>query len=430
MTLFQRIFLFFWLAAILLASSFFLLGRFSGSEVIERTKTVLEAQAEVVASLWLEGGRRATMNWLFQQRHQERPLLLTERGQSPFPPHRARNKPWPHGHLSAGVQPLKLGRIAVIVALPNVNPPLYLVKQLNLGQLRRVPMVAWLLLAMVIIGVVSYMLARILSRRIRHLRNAAQVIAKGDFSARVSLTGRDEVSALATDFNLMAEKISEMISRQRQLVSDVSHELRSPLARLRIALELVERVEDPLTALERISKEADELEQLVSDLLSLARIESGQAQIERQSIPLCRMLGAIIADANFEGEALKCHVVLEQCDETSVDGDPLLLHAAIENVVRNALRYSPEGSDIRVNLQPHSTSLQLTVDDQGPGVPESALDRLFEPFARVAEARDRTSGGYGLGLAITGRTLIAHGGTASAENRPDGGLRVILSLPI
>lgn len=430
MSLFQRIFLSFWLAAILLASSFFLLGRYSGSEAIERTETILKAQAELVASLWLEGGQRATMHWLFQQSHQERPLLLNEEGQSPFPRHRARNEPWPHGPLDAGVQRLQFGRVAVIVALPNISPPLYLVKQLNPGQLHRLPMVTWLLLAMMIIGLVSFTLAAILSRRIRHLRTAAQVIAEGDFSARVTLTGRDEVSALATDFNLMAERISEMMTSQRQLVSDVSHELRSPLARLRIALELAERAEDPAQALARIGKEADELEQLVSDLLSLARIESGQSLMERQPVPLCELLNTIVADANFEGEALQRQVVLEHCEESSVEGDPVLLHAAIENVVRNALRYTPEGSTIEVNLRQQNRALQITVADQGPGVPEEALERLFEPFARVAEARDRNSGGYGLGLAITGRTLIAHGGAARAENRPGGGLLVTLTLPI
>jgi len=430
MSLFQRIFISFWLAAILLASSFFLLGRYSGSEAIERTEVILEAQAEVVASLWLEGGQRATMHWLFQQSHRERPLLLNGEGQSPFPRHRDRSEKWPHGPLSVGVQRLQFGRIAVVVPLPGVSPPLYLVKRLNPGQLHRLPMVAWLLLAIVIIGLVSFTLAAILSRRIRHLRNAAQVLAEGDLSARVSLTGRDEVSALATDFNLMAERISEMMTSQRRLVSDVSHELRSPLARLRIALELAERAEDPAQALARIGKEADELEQLVSDLLSLARIESGQSLMERQPVPLCELLNTIVADANFEGEALQRQVLLENCEETTVEGDPVLLHAAIENVVRNALRYTPEGSTIVIKLLRQNGILQITVEDQGPGVPEESLDRLFEPFARVAEARDRNSGGYGLGLAITGRTLIAHGGDAKAENRSEGGLRVTLTLPI
>ncbi|NOR52124.1 MAG: HAMP domain-containing protein [Gammaproteobacteria bacterium] len=434
MSLFLRIFLSFWFAAILLAVSFFLIGRYSGGEAIERTEAVLEAQAEVVASLRLEGGRRATMHWLFQQDQQQRPRLVDSDGQSPFPPQRHRDpqrpKLQPYGPVRPGIKRLKHGHVAVVVALPGVNPPLYLIKQIDPGQMHRLPMYLLPLIGIVIIGLVSLALAMALSRRIRHLRSAAQIIAEGDFSARVELTGRDEVSALAADFNLMAERISEMMVSQQQLVSDVSHELRSPLARLRIALELAERAEEPSPALARIAKEADELEQLVTDLLSLARIESGQSLLERQSVPLCKLLGNIVADASFEGEAHRRQVILEHCDEASVEGDPVLLHAAIENVVRNALRYTPEESTVVVRLQRDEQSLQITIDDQGPGVPEEALCRLFEPFARVAEARDRNSGGYGLGLAITGRTLTAHGGDARAENRPDGGLRVMLTLPL
>jgi two-component system sensor histidine kinase CpxA len=429
MSLFLRIFLTFWLAAILLASSFFLLGRYSGGEEIERTEVILAAQAEVVASLWLEGGPRATMHWLFQQENEERPLLLNGAGASPFP-HRDRTKPWLHGPLTAGVQRLQFGRVAVVVALPGVTPPLYLVKRLDPGQMQRLPMFIWPLLAIIIVGLVSYLLATILTGRIRRLRNAAQVIAAGDLSARVTLNGSDEVSALATDFNLMAERINEMMTSQRQLVSDVSHELRSPLARLRIALELAERAADPALALARIGKEADELQWLLSDLLSLARIESGQSLMERQEVPLCELLTNIVADANFEGEAQQRQVKLQHCDQTTVEGDPVLLHAAIENVVRNALRYTPDSSCVEINLFSNDQSLKITIDDQGPGVPEGELGRLFEPFARVAEARDRHSGGYGLGLAITGRTLIAHGGNAMAENRAGGGLRVTLMLPI
>ena len=430
MSLFLRIFVSFWLAAILLAGSFFLLGRYSSNEAIERAEAVLEAQAEVVATLWLEGGHRATRRWFFQQGRLQRPLLLDEQGVSPFKRHRGQSKPWRHRPVTAGIKHLKFGRVAVIVALPGVSPPLYLVRQLDLGHMQRLPLIVWVVIAVLIIGLVSYMLATVLSRRIKQLRSAAQVIAGGDLSARVTIAGGDEISALADDFNLMAQRISEMIASQRQLVSDVSHELRSPLARLRIALELAERAEDPALALSRIEKEADELERLVTDLLSLARIESGQSLLERQAVPICELLKTIVADANFEGEVHQRSVVLEPCDEVTVMGDPVLLHSAIENVVRNALSYTPKASNVLIHLQQAEGELKIIIDDQGPGVPEDALARLFEPFTRVAEARDRDSGGYGLGLAITGRTLVAHGGRALAENRPGGGLRVTLTLPI
>ena len=430
MSLFLRIFLSFWLAAILLAASFFLLGRYSGNEAIERTAAILEVQAEVVAALWLEGGHRATRSWFFQQSRLQRPMLVDGQGASPFKRHRGRPKPWLHKPVTAGIKHLKFGRVAVVVALPDVTPPLFLIRQLDLGHMQRLPLIVWILIAALIIGLVSYMLAVVLSRRIKQLRSAAQVIAGGNLSARVTIAGGDEISALAGDFNLMAQRISEMMASQQQLVSDVSHELRSPLARLRIALELAERAEDPALALTRVEKEADELERLVTDLLSLARIESGQSIMERKAVPVRELLNNIVADANFEGELHHRSVVLEPCEEVVVMGDPVLLHAAIENVVRNALSYTPNDSRVAIRLKQAEGKLMIIIDDQGPGVPEDALARLFEPFSRITEARDRNSGGYGLGLAITGRTLIAHGGLAIAENRTDGGLRVILTMPV
>ena len=429
MSLFLRIFISFWLAAILLASSFFLLGRFSGNKAIESTELALAAQAEVVAALWLRGGQRETMHWLFQQARHERPILVNQQGVSPFIQHRQGNEKWDQSPVSEGVHRLKFGRVAVIVRLPEVNPSLYLVKAVAPGHMQGLSMISMLTIAAVIIGLVSYLLARLLTRPIRQLRQAVQVIAAGDLSARANISGRDEVAALAADFNLMAQRVSEMLASQRQLVSDVSHELRSPLARLRIALELAERAKDPATALARVEKEADELEQLVTDLLSLARIESGQSLLEKQEVSLCPLLRKIVSDANFEGEAGRRQVILDHCDDVRVEGDPVLLDAAIENVVRNALRFTPQDSQVVIALRQQPHTIVITVDDQGDGVPEAALKLLFEPFARVAEARDRHSGGFGLGLAITGRTLLAHGGDARAENRPDGGLRVTLTLP-
>ncbi|MBC8211250.1 MAG: HAMP domain-containing protein [Gammaproteobacteria bacterium] len=438
MSLFLRIFLSFWLAAVLLAASFFVLGRYSGNQAIERHQAILQAQAEIVASIWIENGQRATMHWLFQQSAEQRPQLVNEMGQSPFKRHRPANPARGPGHgpipinipVSSGVERLQHGKVALVVALPSINPPHFLVKQLDPGQLHRLPMALWPLPALIIISLVSYMLATMLSRRIRELRRTVQVISAGDLTARVKLGGQDEVSALATDFNRMADRLNDILNSQRQLVSDVSHELRSPLARLRIALELAERAANPASALQRIAKEADELEQLVTDLLSLARIESGQFRLEKKTVTLCELLKRIVADAHYEGKASHRHVRLQSCSDTSIQADPVLLHSAIENVVRNALRYTPDESEVVVNLQLQHDVVCITIDDQGKGVPEQALARLFVPFARVAEARERDSGGFGLGLAITGRVIQAHGGQVSAMNRVQGGLRVSLTLPV
>ncbi|MCK4707281.1 MAG: ATP-binding protein, partial [Gammaproteobacteria bacterium] len=192
---------------------------------------------------------------------------------------------------------------------------------------------------------------------------------------------------------------------------------------------LAERADDPADSLQRIEKEANELETLITGLLTLARIESGQSQLEKQSLALCELLTKIVEDANYEGQATQRIVSLNHCDRVMLTADPVMLHSAIENVVRNALRYTPPDSKISINVHQSHDSVTITVDDQGEGVPPQAIDKLFEPFARVAEARDRLSGGYGLGLAITGKVIQAHAGQVTAENREEGGLRVTLTLP-
>jgi len=424
MSLFLRIFLSFWLAAILLAASFFLLGKFSGAEAIERHEAILKAQADIVATLWLNNGKRATMHWLAALPLLERPQLVNQQGKSRMRgPRMKRNLPLKP--VQPGIHRNKNGHVMIVVTLPEVTPALFLVRQLGPQQLHRMPMIYLLPLALIIIS-----LASVLTKRIRQLRSTVQVIADGDLSARVTLKGTDEVSALATDFNRMADRINEMLTSQRQLVSDVSHELRSPLARLRIALELAERADNPVTSLQRIEKEADELESLVTGLLSLARIESGQSQLEKQTLSLCELLKLIVEDANFEGQAMQRQVELMHCDSITLFADPVMLRSAIENVIRNALHYTPPDSQVLVSVLQTQNSVNISVDDQGEGVPPQALVRLFEPFARVAEARDRLSGGYGLGLAITGKVIQAHNGKVTAENRKEGGLRVTLSLPL
>lgn len=434
MSLFWRIFLSFWLAAALIAGSFFFLGRSSSSAVIDRNLEKLKTQAEIVAELWRnEGGQPAVMAWLARQPREQGIGLMTVDGHPPFDHGRIGRM---HGRwrgigpVKPGVNVLPDGRILLATPLPGIQPPLMLVRRLHPRQLHDIPMPLMLLLAAGIIALVSGVLAGILVRRIRRLREAVNIISQGDLSARAELNGNDEVSALARDFNHMAERIDQMMASQRQLVSDVSHELRSPLARLRIALELAQRSSNPTSMLHKIGKEADELEQMVTQLLSLARMESGQASLDRQAIDLCPLLEKIAEDANFEGATEDRQVQLQHCDPVKIHIDPVLMHAAIENVVRNALRYSPPGKPVIIQSELRPGQLLIHIEDQGPGVPEQDLQRLFEPFTRVAEARDRDSGGFGLGLAMTGKILEAHGGSAQAVNATPTGLHVTLTLPL
>jgi len=447
LSLFLRIFLSFWLVAALLASSFFLLGRLSNSKNIEHAQTRLKAQADLVAGLWLQGGRRQTMHWLFQQSNRNRPILVNEQGNSPFSMNGLGMMPPEIGMmrqnmrmektdlslnypLKSGIQYQSSGQMSIIEVLPDVKPRLFLVQQLEPEQMRNLPTSLWLFIAFISINLISFLLARTLTKRIFKLRRATQKLAKGNLSSRVKITGNDEVSALANDFNQMAEQLQSILKSQRQLVSDVSHELRSPLARLRIALELTERSDKPKETLPRIEKEADELENLVTDLLSLARIESSQSVLEKKEVPLCELLQKIIEDANFEGEKQQKQVLLQHCDDSIIKADPILMRSALENVIRNALRYTPPQSKVTVKLKKLGKTLEIYIEDHGTGVPEKSLSTLFEPFARVSEARDRKTGGFGLGLAITGRVIEAHGGKVIAKNRLEGGLSILISLPI
>jgi two-component system sensor histidine kinase CpxA len=430
MSLFLRIFLSFWLAMLLLAVSFFLLQRLYGGEIIEQTQALLQARAEAAAVLWQEGGVGALRRWMKRQPDRHRLGLVNSTGESllrrPLPP------PLQHGlpsDITPGIIHVRGRHVMISAELPEVTPRLFLLTGINPGRLYAMPFWVRGLMAVLIIGLVSLLLARMLTRQVRPLRLAAQRMAEGDLSGRVELKGKDEISALGADFNLMAERLNDLLQSQRQLVRDVSHELRSPLARLRVALELAERSEDRKKALGRIEKEADELERLITELLSLARLESGQAGLEQQKLQLDELIAKVVTDAEFEAEAQN-KAVSYSCEPLSVTADGVLLRSAVENVIRNAIRHTPMGSLVQVSLEKASGYGLIRVRDAGPGVPQSQLQVMFDPFARTSEARERGSGGFGLGLAIARRALQVHGGDALARNHPQGGLEVSLRLPL
>ncbi|PVV11155.1 MAG: hypothetical protein B6D77_07190 [gamma proteobacterium symbiont of Ctena orbiculata] len=430
MSLFLRIFLSFWLASLLLALSFFLIQRHYGGEVVEQVQAVMQAQAETAAVLWQDGGDKVLQRWLHRQSKRHLLVLVDKEGESlmhrPLPPHLKHLLP---REITPGVERIRPGHLMLAVELPEVVPERFLVTVIDLGRLHGMPIWTRGLLAMLIFAVVSLLLARVLTRQVRPLRQAAQRMAEGDLSGRVELKGRDEISALGADFNLMAERLNDLLQSQRQLVRDVSHELRSPLARLRVALELAERAEDRKKALSRIEKEADELERLVTELLSLARLESGQAGLERNSLSLDELIAKVVTDAQFEALAEEKQVNYAG-EAVTLVGDGVLLRSAVENVIRNALRHTPPGKGIQVSLLRDSNNCLIRVKDAGPGVDDSQLESMFDPFTRTADARERDSGGFGLGLAIARRAMKIHGGDACARNHPEGGLEVTLRLPL
>ncbi|HSS20600.1 MAG TPA: ATP-binding protein [Pyrinomonadaceae bacterium] len=297
------------------------------------------------------------------------------------------------------------------------------------------------LLAIVLAGALfCYWLARYLTSPIGKLRTATRELADGNLSVRVGQTlgsRRDELVSLAADFDEMAEKIQSLINSQRRLLGDISHELRSPLARLNVALELARQRSgaEAASALDRIHQEAETLNYMIGQLLALTRLESGAQELDKNSLDLAQLVREIVRDADFEARARKRSVVLTSEEKIIVDGVPNLLRPAIENVVRNAVQHTAEGTAVEVNLSttqtgPDGNSVVLVVRDHGPGVPEESLGKIFRPFYRVDEARNREAGGVGLGLAITERAILLHGGSVQASNAVDGGLNVTIVLPL
>jgi two-component system sensor histidine kinase CpxA len=298
-------------------------------------------------------------------------------------------------------------------------------------------------------GLVCYALVRYLTSPLITLRHATQRLAQGDLAARTGAAShgrRDEVADLGRDFDTMAERIEALVVAQRRLLGDVSHELRSPLTRLSLALALARRLvgqgarpEEIDNAFERIKRETGRLNTLIEQLLQLVRLESGETQTGHEAVDLEALVRDVVADAAFEGQESERETRLLVSDDCWTTGNADLLRSALENVTRNALRYTPPGSPVEVSLQfempdsetaPDETGTAvIRVRDYGEGVPPAALEQLFRPFYRVAEARDRESGGIGLGLAITERAILSHGGAVTACNAPGGGLLVELRLP-
>jgi two-component system sensor histidine kinase CpxA len=288
-------------------------------------------------------------------------------------------------------------------------------------------------------GLVCYLLAQFLTSPVVRLRKAAQRLASGDLATRVgapSSPGGDEVSQLLRDFDLMAEQIEKLVNAQSRLLKDISHELRSPLARLSVALELARQRTGPegQSILDRISLESNRMNELIGSLTTIARLESGTGSIRKQAVHLEDVVQEVARDAAFEAQTRNTQVECEILDELPVTGDPALLRSAIENVVRNATRYTPEGTAVVIRAEKKKSGnfeeAYIQVSDSGPGVSEKELDKIFEPFYRIDNARERSTGGVGLGLAITDQAIRLHGGSVRASNLPEGGLLVEMHIPL
>jgi two-component system sensor histidine kinase CpxA len=446
--LFWKIFVSFWLALIVFSGAVM----FVASHYLEQTRTEEERgrpmerfmryhrQAQMAADRAGVEGLRAWSEEL--DRHEATPfLLLDEQGQDLL------GRPLP-ASVSARLNRERMRRERDEREHRFRPPPILLAdgsryqmipdfQGVTLGRVLQRPRVIAipLLIAALVSALACLLLSRYLTRPLEHLRLATRQFAAGDLAARVAPTlGRrkDEIADLALAFDMMAERLEKVFDAQRQLLRDASHELRSPLARLQVALGLArQRASGGDKELDRIEREAERLNELIGRLLSLSRLEAGVDNASTEAVDLPELLQSLAGDASFEATARGCRVTLHAAMPATVTANALWLHSALENVVRNAIKYTAEGTDVEISLRDDPAKpgwIAIRVRDHGPGVPEADLQRLFEPFVRVGEARDRASGGYGLGLAIADRAVRLFGGEITARNEPDGGLGVLIRL--
>lgn len=283
-----------------------------------------------------------------------------------------------------------------------------------------------------------YWLAGHLAKPITELRGATQALADGNLGSRVAaklLKRRDEIGYLGRDFNLMASRIESLVDAQRRLLTDISHELRSPLARHGVALGLARKRTggQAKPELDRIALEAERINEMIGQVLTLSQLESGANGFENLKIDLLALVKEIVDDADFEARSRGCAVRLLRSESCVVTAAPQLLRSAVENVVRNAIRYTAPGTAVEISLcfEPVDEKgyAVITVRDHGVGVPEEKIEAIFRPFYRLEDARDRKTGGTGLGLAIADRAVRAHAGEINAFNAKDGGLKIEIRLP-
>jgi two-component system sensor histidine kinase CpxA len=285
------------------------------------------------------------------------------------------------------------------------------------------------LLVLAAIGILCWLLAVNLASPLRSLAVTVDRFGRGELSLRANSRRRDEIGDLARSFDQMAQRIQTLLTAERQLLQDISHELRSPLARLSFAAELTKTADDRSAAAAKLRKDIDRLASMVGSLLEVTRLEGDPLLRNPEDVPLSPLLQELVDDCRVEAEARGCNLALEAAPAVSVPGDRELLRRAVENILRNAIRYAPEGTAIETKLAAAAGAALITIRDYGPGVPEELLPKIFTPFFRVDVSRDNATGGVGLGLAIAQRAVSVHHGRLHAQNMKPG-LLVSIELPL
>jgi two-component system sensor histidine kinase CpxA len=285
------------------------------------------------------------------------------------------------------------------------------------------------ILLLVTVVALYWLVTMYITRPVRQLANVVDRFGVGELTARANPRSKDEIGNLGRSFNAMAERIHTLLTTERQLLQDVSHELRSPLARLTFEAEMVRRTTDRDAAATRLRHEIERLSELVGTLIDMARAEGDPGEVEIEALCLNDILLVTAEDSEVEAQAAGCSFDVSAPEETNLQGNAELLRRAIENVLRNAIRYAPPDSTVEVRLEREESWARITVRDYGPGIPEKLIERIFDPFFRADASRDEHTGGLGLGLAIARRAVRVHHGDITAANASPGALLTI-TLPL
>ncbi|MCF7821730.1 MAG: HAMP domain-containing protein [Mariprofundaceae bacterium] len=446
--IFWKVFLWFWLTlSLTVIASFWLGGLWSERDGNSVQLAHLQSLAASAESILEERGEEALRPWMRHVRHRT-PLRILIIDSATGESLRGREIP---AHLKVHLQPPEKEDGIIeskfedrqVISLPIAGPDGHLYRLIGESrphhttterEIRFFKHFAEerMLIALTVTVLVCLLVAYWLVRPIRQMQQTARRFGEGDFSVRSGLERRkDEIGDLAREFDAMAERIDSMLQSQQRLLRDVSHELRSPLARLQVALELARKRSgsDTKTELDRIGHEADQVDTMIGDMLTLVRLESGEEQVE-ESFDLSVLIESVISDANYEFSGQNKQVRLVTTVPVIMLGSAHLIRSAIENVVRNGMKYTPADTMVDICMKAEAEDqIEIKICDCGEGVPDESLSRLFDPFYRVGEARDRQGGGFGLGLSIAARVIRSHGGSVHAQNREGGGLQVTITLP-
>lgn len=290
-------------------------------------------------------------------------------------------------------------------------------------------LIPYYLLILAAVALVCWALAVSLASPLRDLARSVDRFGRGELSVRLNSRRRDEIGELSRSFDRMADRIGTLLNAERRLLQDVSHELRSPLARMSFAVELARRPHNREFAIERMKSEIERLTDLVSSLLEVTRSEVDPHARKQESFAISGVLQELADDCRIEADAHRCHLAVETRADPCIRGDRELMRRAFENVVRNAIRYAPEGTSVEIRLDATGSSAVASIRDYGEGVPEEHLDKLSQPFFRVDSSRNSSTGGIGLGLAIAQRAIRLHNGKLLVANAHPG-LEVSIELPV